>query len=87
MRIKDELILKEIAGEFVVVPVGSLTVDMRCMIKLNETGAFLWRQLMDEKSRDELIAALLDEYEVSADKAAADVDTFVGLLTDNQLLS
>ena len=64
MKIKDNFILKEIAGSYVVVPVRSRAVDFSGVIKLTESGAFLWRLLEKGADREELVAALLDEYEV-----------------------
>ena len=45
MKIREGFILKEIAGSYVVVPVGDDLVDFSLMITINETGAFLWNCL------------------------------------------
>lgn len=86
MRVKDDLVLRQVAGEYVVVPVGEQTVNMRCVITLNETGAFLWRRLEQEETRQGLVDALLNEYDVQPDKARADVDEFLGRLSQAELL-
>ncbi|MDR1891970.1 MAG: PqqD family protein [Oscillospiraceae bacterium] len=86
MKVKEDLILKEIAGENVVVPVGSLTVDMRCMIKLNSVGAFLWKKLTSDITREQLLSALTEEYDVSDDDAARDLDAFIEKLQTADLL-
>ena len=86
LKLKQDLILREIAGEFIVVPVGTMTVDMRCMIKLNESGAFLWKQLEHDKTKEQLVAALLDEYDVSDGQATDDVDRFIALMTEAGIL-
>ena len=62
MKIKDNFILKKIAGSYVVVPVRSRAVDFSGVIKLSESGAFLWHILESGATRDELVARLLDEY-------------------------
>jgi len=87
LKLKQDLILREIAGEFIVVPVGTMTVDMRCMIKLNESGAFLWKQLESGKTKEQMLAALLDEYDVDDEQAVADVDRFIALMTEAGLLA
>ena len=86
MKIKTNFILKKIAGSFVVVPVRSRAVDFSCVIKLTETGAFLWELLEKGADREELIAALLKEYEVDEATASADVDRFIGRLKEADLL-
>lgn len=86
MKIKGTYILREVTGMKIVVPVGKTTADFSGMITLNDTGAFLWQQLEQEISREELIARLLDEYEVSAEKAAVDVDAFLNKMKENGLV-
>ncbi len=87
MKIKDGFILKEIAGSYVVVPVGDDLVDFSLMITTNETGAFLWNCLSQDKTEDELVSLLSKEYE-GADEAtlAEDVSVFVSLLKENNVL-
>ena len=87
MKLKDGFVLREIAGNFFVVPVGSRTVDFSAMISLNETGAFLWKQLETEQTADSLLQALLDEYDVTAEVAQADVDRFIASLQEAELLA
>lgn len=86
MKIKDGFLLREVGGRTVVVPVGAQTVDFRCIMTLNESGALLWRGLQQDTDAAALTAALLAEYEVTADKAAADVDGFIALLREKGLL-
>lgn len=51
---------------------------------LNESGCELWPLLVDGTSRDDMIAKLVDEYEISEDVAAQDVDALLdGLLERN----
>lgn len=86
MKIKDGFVLKEAAGSFLVVPLGSQVVDFCSIIKLSETGAFLWSQLESETTVDAVVDALLSEYEVDSDKAYADVNKFIDKLKDANLL-
>ena len=68
MKLKDGFILRQVAGENVVVPFGE-TLNLNAMITLNETGVFLWKLLEEETTVEELTAALLKEYDV--DEASA----------------
>ena len=63
MKIKKGFVIRKVGGECVVVPVGEMSKDFHGMIRLNETGAFLWN-LMAEKncSEDDLVDAILAEY-------------------------
>ena len=87
MKLKSGFVLRQIGGSYVVVAVGLQTLDFKGMIRLNETGAFLWEQLTsEERSKADLVAALTAEYEVDEDTASRDVDVFVGSLQDADLL-
>ena len=80
MKVKDGFELKEIADNYVVIPTKSKVVDFNSMIMLNEVSAFLWLQLLEEKNEQELVKALLKEYDVDKDTATEDVKVFVSEL-------
>ncbi|MBE7051036.1 MAG: PqqD family protein [Ruminococcaceae bacterium] len=87
MKIREGFILKEIAGSYVVVPVGEDLVDFSLMITINETGAFLWNCLSEHKTEQQLVDCLKSEYEGASDEEfAADVAQFVSLLKENNIL-
>ena len=85
MKIKEGFLLRQVAGKNVVLPGGDL--DLNMMITLNETGAFLWEQLQSEKSEQELIAALLDAFDVEETVAAKAVSAFIQKLNDHGFLA
>ena len=80
MKLKENLILRQVAGSWVVVAVGAASVDFNGMLTLNETGALLWNHLENGSDRAGLVKALTDEYEVPADQAGTDVDEFLDIL-------
>lgn len=86
MKIKEGFILREVAGQIVVLPTGD-QLDLNMMITLNDTGRFLWEHLQQETTKEELVAALLTEYEVDEELAAKSVDAFVQKLRDGELLA
>ncbi len=77
MKIKEGFILRNVAGSFVVVPIGEATLDFNGMMNLNETGAFLFEKMIDGITREDLIKALTDEYDVDEETATKDVDVFI----------
>ncbi len=86
MKINEGFILREIADTYLVVAVGSAVKEFNGVITLNQTGAFLWKEL--EKGADEqsLVSALLQEYEVSEAQAKKDVVTFIEKLKGANLI-
>jgi sensor domain CHASE-containing protein len=85
MKIKEGFLLRQVAGRNVVLP-QSDTLDLNMMITLNDTGAFLWQQLQQETTEENMVQALLAEYDVDADTAAQSVKAFVAKLEENGLL-
>lgn len=87
MKIKEGFVLRNICDEYIVVAVGRQTLDFKGLIKLNETGAFLWEQLKKECSEEELLAALRAEYAVDEETAKADITAFLASLKEAALLA
>ena len=77
MKIKEGFILRNVAGSYVVVPIGEATLDFNGMMNLNETGAFLFEKMIEGISREDLIKALTDEYDIDEETASVDVDAFI----------
>lgn len=86
MKIKSGFILREVAGNYIVVAVGEAVKQLNGVINLNETGAFLWKQLEKGATEEQLKTALLSEYEVSEEIAERDVKTFVSSLINANLI-
>ncbi len=86
MKIKDGFILKKILDDYVVVPTGDNIVDFAVAVSLNESGAFLWEQLSEEKTIFELADALALEYGVTSEEVIDDVAEFVELLKTHSFL-
>ena len=86
MKLKDGFILRQVAGETVVIPSGD-DMDLNLMITLNGTAKVLWEKLDQGAERQELIDALLAEYDVDAETAAAGVDGFVKKLEAHGFLA
>ena len=77
MNTKKRFMLRSVADTHIVVPIGQASVDFNGLITLNETGAFLWEHLAEGCSYDELLNALLSEYDVAEDEARKGIDSFL----------
>lgn len=80
MKIKEGFVLRNMGGQPVVVSVGSASKVFNGMIKLNETGEFLWKQMADDATVESLVEALLNKYDVSEELAKQDVTNFIEIL-------
>lgn len=86
MKIKSDYVMREVAGTYVVVPTGKASVDFSGMISLNGTGAFLWKQLAEDKSEQSLLSSMLEEYETDEAIAKADIIDFLKKIKEANLL-
>ena len=88
MLINQDFTIQKVGGSYLAVPVEETSKHFHGMIRLNETGAFLWK-LMAEKdcTEAELVDALLAEYEVEREIAEKDVHAVVELLKENRCLA
>ena len=87
MKIKDGYILGTVAGENVVLPSGD-DLDLSIMITLNDTGRFLWEQLLEDKTEEDLLQAVAATYEdVDQEEAKRFIADFVGHLREYDLLA
>ena len=86
MKIKNDFIVKEISGSTVVIPVGNRVADFNGMLNLNETGVFLFNLLKNDTTIEALVQCLVDEYEVTKEKANEDVITFVNKLKEADII-
>ena len=87
MQISKDFILQKVGGSYVAVPVGETSKTFNGMVRLNETGVFLWKKLSEKDSTEEdLVNALLAEYDVAREIAAADVHRIVEQLRQSGIL-
>lgn len=86
MKIDKAFILREIAGEYVIIPTGKTLLSFNGLLSVNGIGAFLWERLQTEVTREELVEAVLNEYDIDEETAGADIDEFLGILTEKQIL-
>ncbi len=86
MKLKGDFVLREIAGSFVVVSAGQTSKDRPVLIRLNETGAVLWKALADGADERALADALIQQYDVDGQTALEDVRAFVSTLSEKGIV-
>ena len=86
LKLKEGFILREIAGENVVIPSGD-ELDLNMMITLNDTGSFLWRKLEKGTEEEDMVKSVLEEYETDEASAEKAVKGFVEKLRENDFLA
>lgn len=86
MKIKEGFVLREIAGQTIVVALGEATKTFNGMIKLNDTGKLIWTMLSEGAEKSDIVKRMTDEYEVDAETVERDVDRFINTLQGANIL-
>ena len=86
MKLKYDFAVREIAEDFVLVPLGAAALKLSGMITTNAVGAFLWEQLVSETTEEAMVKRLIEELQVDAVTATNDVKEFVSQLQELDLV-
>ncbi|HXK11053.1 MAG TPA: PqqD family protein [Vicinamibacteria bacterium] len=74
---REDVLLRAVAGEHLLVPVRRDVADMQAIFGLNRIGAYIWELLDGQRTLASVLAAVLDRFDVGAEEAAADLGSFV----------
>ena len=86
IQLDKGFVLRKIGDDYIIVPVGQAALSFNGMITVNETGAFLWEQLVEGTNKEELLRTMLETYEVTQEEAERDIDEFLDILYENEIL-
>lgn len=86
MKLKEGFMLRQVAGEWIVVPLGERVVEFNGIMTLSESGALLWRSLEKDISKEELVKVILREYEVDEEIVRNDIQEFITKLEETKLI-
>ena len=86
LKHKTGFILKNIAGDYIVVPTGKNIVDFKMMLTTNQTGAWIWEQLEKGIEYNELVNRFAEEFDIDIKCADKDVNEFILQLENQNLL-
>ena len=86
MQIVNGFCIRKILDETVAVPTQEAAHRLSGLVSMNETGEFLFQLLQTEQTKESLVEAMLANYEIDEETATADVEDFVKILQENDLL-
>ncbi len=82
MRLNGKYKLRKVSDTYVVVRLGGESLDLSKLITVNETGAFIFEKLKNDISMDELVAAIVAEYDIDEEGARKAAETYVDKLVE-----
>lgn len=86
MKLRGEFVLRDIAGDIVVIPVGKTALEFQGMIVLNEVSEFIWKCLENDTTFVMLVEKVTGEFEVDQETARTDISEFLEKLREYDLL-
>lgn len=88
LKLKDGLILREVAGQYVIVPTGKRVQEVTSIVYISSSAAYLWDYMKDhEFEKEDLVQRIMEHYTgVTEEKAAEDVEKFLKILSDNNIM-
>lgn len=86
MKVKAGYLVREIADCHIVVPIGERVIEFKGIMTLNDTGNFIWKCLSDDISYSQLLASILNEYEIDEPTARVDLDEFLSVAQESGVL-
>ena len=86
MKIKKTVIKRKVAGDTILIPVGSAVLDSNGLFVLNEVAEFIWDILPEAETEAEICSRVLEEFEASPEQVKVDVSEFLSALQKLGLL-
>lgn len=87
MKIDKNFVLREIAGEYIIIPTGRTALEFNGLITVNEVGMELWKMLQEDVTFDNLLNGILEEYDVDENVAREDIQEFLDRLVQGGILT
>lgn len=86
MKLKLQLVKREIAGDVILVPVGEATTKLKGLLTVNVTGAAIWDALPDAENEEAIVDRLYETFDAERDVLRKDVDAFLAQLRELDIL-
>ena len=84
--LKDTYVLRQIAGEYLAVPISNAAGDDANIVILNPVSQVIWGKLENGATFDEILTVVITEFDVSKEEATADIKEFLNGLEQAGLL-
>lgn len=82
MKIKKDVVVRCVAGEYMLIPIGETVTDHNGLFVVTESGMLLWDLIKNGAEKEDLVSALMKEYEIDSYTASRDINAFIEKLCD-----
>ena len=85
-KINRDYVLREIAGESMLIPTGAAALSVNGMITLNPTACCIWKQLAAGEGEEEILATLMQEFQVEEGEARKDLEEILEMMREKGMV-
>ena len=82
MKVSKDFILRQIADEYMLVPIGQAATRFNGLISMNEIGHFIFQALAEETTEDQVADKIIAEYDIDRETSLQDLRDFLQQLRD-----
>lgn len=87
MKPREGIVGSQMGDEYMLVPVGEISMEIHGIVRLNDTGAFIWKGLEEGQDEQQIARRMAEEYQgVDFDGALSAVRDLVSRLYEAKLL-
>lgn len=87
MKVKNNFILRNIVDDHLLIPTGETALKVQGLVALSESGSMLYQMLQQECTKEDLLSAMLREYDITPEIAAEDIDSFLDQMRQMDMLA
>lgn len=85
-KVKDYFVMKDVAGDKIVLARGATSIVFSGVLILNESCAFLWNHMSEFITVEHLAMLLIDEYGIHRDTAIKDTESCISKMLEYDIL-
>lgn len=86
MKLKKKFIVREVAGEYILIPTGEGVTEYNGIFTISPVAALAIELMEKDSTRDEIIQKILDEFDTDRETAEKDFDVFIGQLEELKMI-
>lgn len=88
MKLKNDLVLREVVGQHVIVPIGKCVQEVTSIVYISDSAAYLWDYMKNNEFEvEDLVKMIVGRYNgVSEETARKDIQAYIKLLLDNYII-
>ena len=87
MKIKEGFVMREVAGQYVVIAIGEASKTFHGMIKLNRTGKDIWEGIQKGFDKNQIVEFFIETYEAAREDVEKDVEEFLNQMKEVGILA